>query len=307
MHVQEALVGVKQAALHALARRDAILVCRADELLDIRGDVRSALPGRVRAVEAILAEIVLALLALHHGGLLLALLAHDDAGRLPDDIDLVLLLADLAQELDRVFQVLHERVQVELLLDISLQCLLDDPEKEELRGAVDANDPRQSLDGVGRRWREALRRAPHDLRDDRHELLLGSLEVDADVSPLHFLLVTPGLVVDLPVPVNQRVRLLKHLALHVIIDCLSVFVFELLPVRWHRRPGGFLGDPEQLRFVHHVDADEVGDADHDLGGVVVRGRRILVEVAADGDLPPGDTREAHHRARRSAPGVGRPG
>mmetsp|Transcript_44601 Transcript_44601/g.127945 ORF Transcript_44601/g.127945 Transcript_44601/m.127945 type:complete len:336 (-) Transcript_44601:103-1110(-) len=277
MNVQEALVGVEEAALHALAGRDTVLVGRADELLHIRGDVRATLARRVRAVEAVLAEEVLALLAFHDRRLLLALLAHDDARRLSDDVDLILLLADAAQELDGILEVLHEGVQVQLLLHISLQGLLDHPEQEELASRVHANNLRERFDGVGCCRRQTLGSPTHDFGNDRHEFLLRALQVDADVSCLQLLLVASGVGVHLLVAIDQGMGLLDLLRLRMVVHRLAVVIGEFLPIVGHLRLRGLLRDPEELRLLHEVDAYHLGNADDDVRAVVSgRERRILV-------------------------------
>mmetsp|Transcript_63266 Transcript_63266/g.135968 ORF Transcript_63266/g.135968 Transcript_63266/m.135968 type:complete len:227 (-) Transcript_63266:444-1124(-) len=164
--VHKPLVGVEQPALHALACRDTVLIGCTDELLDIRGNVRTALACGMGAVEAILAEEVFALLALHDGRLLLALLAHNDARRLPDNVHLVLLLADRPQEFYGIAKVLHDARQIELLLNIGLERLLHRTKKEEFLRAVDAEELSEPLHYLGCRGRQALRRAAHDLRSD---------------------------------------------------------------------------------------------------------------------------------------------
>mmetsp|Transcript_130663 Transcript_130663/g.378000 ORF Transcript_130663/g.378000 Transcript_130663/m.378000 type:complete len:314 (+) Transcript_130663:342-1283(+) len=255
MHIKEALVRVEETALDALARRHAVLVGRADELLHVGGDVRAPLPRGVRAVEAVLAEVVLALLALHHGRSVLALLAHDDARRFSDDVDLVLLLADLTEELHRILQVRKKRVQVEFLFHVRLQRLLDASEQEELLGTIHTDELRKALHCVWRSRRQALRRAPHHLCNDCVQLLLRPLHVDADVAALELLLVAPRLEVELFISVDEGVRLLHHFCLFVVVHGLAVRVRQLLPIRRHRRAGGLLRDPQQLRLVDDIHAD----------------------------------------------------
>lgn len=74
------------------------------------------------AVEAILTKVVLALLTLQHSGTILTLLTHHNCGGLSDDIHLVLLLSNLAEEFDWVLQILNDAAQVQLLLYIGLNA-----------------------------------------------------------------------------------------------------------------------------------------------------------------------------------------
>jgi hypothetical protein len=57
--------------------------------------VGSTFPSGVGAIEAILAEVIFALFALDYCSFALAFLAHRNTSWLPDDIDLILLLADV--------------------------------------------------------------------------------------------------------------------------------------------------------------------------------------------------------------------
>mmetsp|Transcript_136909 Transcript_136909/g.237988 ORF Transcript_136909/g.237988 Transcript_136909/m.237988 type:complete len:232 (+) Transcript_136909:219-914(+) len=120
VHEQEALVGIEQATLHALAGSHSVLIGRANQLLHIRGDMCSAFPRRVGTIEAVLTEVVFALLTFDNCRLLLALLAHDDAVGLPDYINLVLLFAYLPEEINWIPKVNNVRRQIKLLLDVSL-------------------------------------------------------------------------------------------------------------------------------------------------------------------------------------------
>mmetsp|Transcript_22774 Transcript_22774/g.70943 ORF Transcript_22774/g.70943 Transcript_22774/m.70943 type:complete len:326 (+) Transcript_22774:512-1489(+) len=260
--VHEAFVRVEQPALHALARGDSVLVRRADELLDVGGDVRAALAGGVGAVEAVLAEVVLALLALDDGRLLLALLAHHDARGLPDHVDLVLLPADPPQEVQGVPEVLDELGEVEPLLHVGLQRLLHATDEEELPGAVHAEDGRQGLHDLGRGRRESLGGPAHDLRRDGCELGVVLLRAAPGLALLEALGVASRLVVDVLVPEDQRVLPLQPPLGSVVVERLPVLVDELPPVRRDLSARGLLGDPQELRLVHEVDADHLRDA-HD--------------------------------------------
>jgi hypothetical protein len=86
------------------------------------------LPRSVCAVEAILAEIILALLTLHDGGFAITLLAHDDARWLSDNVNLILFFPYLLKKFDRLFQILRDTGQFKLLINVRLDSLLDTPE-----------------------------------------------------------------------------------------------------------------------------------------------------------------------------------
>mmetsp|Transcript_64946 Transcript_64946/g.155067 ORF Transcript_64946/g.155067 Transcript_64946/m.155067 type:complete len:212 (-) Transcript_64946:455-1090(-) len=152
MDVHEALVGVEQTTLHALARRNAILECSTYQLLHVRCDVGSSLSSGVRAIEAILTEVILALLALEHRGTVLALLAHYNCRGLSDDVHLVLLLANLPQELHRILQVLYDAAQVQLLLYVGLNRLLHNAKEEELFLAFHTKYPGETLNHLRCCW-----------------------------------------------------------------------------------------------------------------------------------------------------------
>mmetsp|Transcript_155735 Transcript_155735/g.276246 ORF Transcript_155735/g.276246 Transcript_155735/m.276246 type:complete len:217 (+) Transcript_155735:456-1106(+) len=170
VHEQEALVGIEQATLHALAGSHSVLIGRANQLLHIRGDMCSAFPRRVGTIEAVLTEVVFALLTFDNCRLLLALLAHDDAVGLPDYINLVLLFAYLPEEINWIPKVNNVRRQIKLLLDVSLERLLHTAHQEKLLLCIYPKQTGKTFNYFWRRRRQTLGCAPHDLGCDGIQL-----------------------------------------------------------------------------------------------------------------------------------------
>mmetsp|Transcript_61613 Transcript_61613/g.133373 ORF Transcript_61613/g.133373 Transcript_61613/m.133373 type:complete len:281 (+) Transcript_61613:499-1341(+) len=277
MHVHKPLVGVEKPALDALACRHAIFVGSADELLHIRRDVSSSLSSGVGAVEAILAEEVLALLALHHRRLALALLAHHDTRGFPDDVYLILFFADLPQELHRVVEILHYAGQVEFFLHVRLHRLLDTSKKKVLLRTIYPEDLPQGLNYRWRRRRLSLGCTSHDLCGDRRKLDIRLLQkVCLGLPCFHPFDVAPRLVVDLLVTSNERVLRLKPAGPRVVVALFIVLINDLAPVWRQRSPRGFLCNPEVLRLVDKVDADHLRNANNDI--CRVRARRCQVRI-----------------------------